>query len=288
MAGSTGFKMSEDELPVTLRQLPGYATPAPVQPAVVQPATVVVPPSSGRYQTRERLYYEPLTTETQNLRTAGKTQSVVSRLADEAPPSMSLHDFGGLTPERKYIRGESVAEEGIPSEPKSPIRMEVDSAPVVPSEGNWVTVFGFTGGQSAAVLTYFKKLGAVEAAEVGQGNWIHLQYATLWAAQKALAKNGSVLPGGSMIGVIPTDRAREQVSRAADSFMSPIKSEIRRNSQDGEGSIFVRPSMMSPAPLAATLHVNRPMAKNIRDMPVPQVLAEDSLVTKVFGYVFGW
>ncbi|PJF16824.1 Nucleoporin NUP53 [Paramicrosporidium saccamoebae] len=254
-------------LPSQLRTLPGYTstyTPAPVSTPAPTPS---VPPTTTRYQTRERLYYEA--DSVLPARTV-KPASVVARLADDAPPAISLHEYGNLTPERKYASREEMPKEEIPAEP------------AVPSDGNWVTVFGFSGAQASSVLSYFQKLGVVEQSETGQGNWIHLQYSTRWAAQKALAKNGTVLPvmGTCMIGVVPTTRAMEQVGQAAESFMSPLKKEsIRRTSQDQYqgGDIFIKPGM---APILR----QEEDETRAREVTNPQ----ESMVAKAFGFVFGW
>lgn len=35
------------------------------------------------------------------------------------------------------------------------------------------------------------------------GNWMHIHYATSLQARKALSRNGKILPGNIMIGVVP-------------------------------------------------------------------------------------
>lgn len=89
----------------------------------------------------------------------------------------------------------------------------------------WVTVFGFGGSQASAVIDYFRTIGNIVHTELGQRNWLHIQFDSPWTAQKALLKNGSVLAaaGSAMIGVLPTKRAMDQVGLASTSFMSPLK-----------------------------------------------------------------
>lgn len=310
------YPSGTSNLPTNLRPLPGYsglnnpsgvaATGTGAQSSF--PATTPAPSNQhrgtgppltiGRYQTRERLYYES-DSAAPPAPPGAKPQSLVARLTDEAPPALSLHDCGTLTPELKYSpKRDKVAT----LNQSSPMRMEVvdSSSPqvvVMPSEGNWVTVFGFAGAQATAVLEYFKKLGAVEQSELGQGNWMHLRYSTLWAAQKALAKNGTILPvaGTCMIGVLPTQRAMEQVSHAADSFMSPIKNEsLRKPSITTETStdIFIKPGLMAPTVAEKDNNSNLgtiPIEGTLSDaLTAETVIPDESIVTKALGFVFGW
>lgn len=71
---------------------------------------------------------------------------------------------------------------------------------------NWVTVFGFQPEHAAELLELFCELGSVISRDINSdANFIHLQYATNWDAQKALAKNGTLFKGFSMIGVVPRE-----------------------------------------------------------------------------------
>lgn len=282
--GDVGEKEKERSttLPTQLRPLPGYSNPLSPAPAPSLPTTAtpapfqkVVPPTTGRYQTRERLYYETDVSLPTN--SSVRPTSVVARLADDAPPAVSLHEFGSLTPERKYAPPPE-------EEPRGDQSLLPTAEPMMPSEGNWVTIFGFSGAQASSVQAYFQKVGVVEQSEVGQGNWMHLQYTTRWAAQKALAKNGTVLSvaGSCMIGVVPTARAMDQVGQAAESFMSPLKKEtIKRPNQDQNDSIFIKPGM---GPLQQTEPPEEVKQIYPRNMNVP----EESMVSKALGFVFGW
>ncbi len=307
-----------------MRPLPAY-TPAPSgrvqqQPLAPQASDAASLAMGGRaYRTRERLYYESEAASGgaavlgafhhqpqggaaaggrgrlahyEDAGAEGGAASIVTlRTIEDAPPVLSHHEFGGLTPERRYALSTSLPDgargpagqgpAGSANPFASPMgifspgrAMDIDhgsalgqqgvfggggapqeegqqgtAAPVLPD--NKVTVFGFVGSQAAAVLAYFRKLGAVEESALGDGNWMHLRYATRWAAQKALAKNGTILPisGACMVGVVPTQSATEQVARAADSFMSPLR---RRNDEsvtdDGssDSAIFIRPNQVNP------------------------------------------
>lgn len=283
--------------PTHLRPLPGYTVPSSALSTPAQSLTHThahtqaqaqaqsqVPASSLRYQNRERLYYEPVSSRSfAQLAPEAKPQSVVARLTDEAPPALSMYDVGSLTPERKHMQEEEAGRDKKPFEVML-VEDWASSMPAMqPSEGNWVTVFGFVGAQRETVLSYFKKLGIVEESELGQGNWMHLKYSTLWAAQKALAKNGTILSGSCMLGVIPTSRAIEQVSHAAESFMSPIKKESIKRDIPKDQDIFIRSNLFSPMVRNAP-DQRHPSSHPEADIPVPP----ESIVTKALGYVFGW
>lgn len=292
-----------------LRALPGYtsARGASLAGAANTPATALrhAPATQSKpYHTRERLYYESeASAAAPNGAPSARPQPIAARLAEDAPPVLSLHEYGSLTPERKYAASQDQdgafggAEQR--SSPASPSRtMQVDDAAADGrvGEGNWVTVFGFAGGRSSEVLAYFRRLGAVEQVQMGQGNWMHIKYVALWAAQKAIAKNGAILQtaGSCMVGVLPMQRALEQVGLASESFMSPLKNEARREPPAADQhDIFLRPGLMSPVvadnvaatPASAVSH----LGQSVCEPQGPESAGyQESLVTKALGYIFGW
>lgn len=335
-----------------LRPLPGYSLPnlkgvggeasqsggataaASATTSAANMDTAAPPTTVRRYKTREHLYYEAEATADPTGKSStmaagfsavgGDTDrpfSLLDRLAEDAPPATSLRDIGTLTPERKYSSQEDVrGPDGSPVNKFGAGSMAsvTEEEPVMASEGNWVTVFGFATSQMNAVLEYFQRLGVVEAREAGQGNWFHLKYSTQWAAQKALAKNGSVLvsAGSCMIGVIPTQRAMDQVSQASDSFMSPLKREVFRptagtSATTGPSDIFLRSGILSPRPPTAAdsregggeREADFGYVGNGGDgerLPAavsvaPSALSHDasrqrptSMISQALGYVLGW
>jgi Nup53/35/40-type RNA recognition motif len=71
-------------------------------------------------------------------------------------------------------------------------------------DSRWVTVFGFQAADTAEILRKFQAYGEiVKHKNEGHGNWMHLCYQTKLQAQRALSKNGSVVSGNIMIGVVP-------------------------------------------------------------------------------------
>lgn len=86
----------------------------------------------------------------------------------------------------------------------------------------WVTVFGFPASHSSIILSYFQNFGQilhVRHSESG-GNWIHFMYMTKLQAEKALGKNGKILEGNIMIGVIRCS----DPSVISDRTPTPVKS----------------------------------------------------------------
>jgi len=68
-----------------------------------------------------------------------------------------------------------------------------------------VTIFGFTPKLTSYLLSQFATCGDIqEYAIVSTGNWINVTYKTLDGAMAALSKNGKVLGGNLIIGVLPT------------------------------------------------------------------------------------
>lgn len=71
---------------------------------------------------------------------------------------------------------------------------------------NVVTIFGFpnTEKSQAQVLQEFGKCGDIlKFQRDTQCNWMHIQYASKYEAQRALLKNGLILSASIMIGVQP-------------------------------------------------------------------------------------
>lgn len=157
---------------------------------------------------------------------------------------------------------------------------------------NWITVFGFTPGQSADILAAFKRLGEVVQIDAGQGNWLHLCYATRWGAQKALARNATVFPvaPSSLIGVLPRSRAAAAISVASDSLMSPLSPET------GAPSVEIS-ELRTPAPKSSSVFITRstarkaPVSKTVRTQALEDQASKSqgpSTLTRVLGVLLGW
>lgn len=75
-----------------------------------------------------------------------------------------------------------------------------------PLDDTWVTVFGHPPSATSFVLQEFATYGQivryVPPGHTEQGNWLHIKYQTRMQAQKALSKNGKILGGQFMVGVM--------------------------------------------------------------------------------------
>nr|GEV39390.1 nuclear pore complex protein NUP35-like [Tanacetum cinerariifolium] len=96
--------------------------------------------------------------------------------------------------------------------PREVVRPEVKRSvnevmsPVVDEE-EWVTVYGFSPGDTNLVIREFEKCGVILKHIPGprDSNWMHILYQSRFDAQKALSKNGMQLNGALIIGVKPVD-----------------------------------------------------------------------------------
>ncbi|KAL4194155.1 hypothetical protein AMTRI_Chr05g57890 [Amborella trichopoda] len=80
------------------------------------------------------------------------------------------------------------------------------------AEEEWVTVFGFSPGDTNLVLQEFEKCGIILKHVPGprDANWMHILYQNRFDAQKALAKNGMQINGLLIVGVKLLDPVQRQ------------------------------------------------------------------------------
>ncbi|XP_058114904.1 nuclear pore complex protein NUP35 [Magnolia sinica] len=80
------------------------------------------------------------------------------------------------------------------------------------AEEEWVTVYGFSPGDTNLVLREFEKCGVILKHVPGprDANWMHILYQNRFDAQKALSKNGMQINGVLIIGVKPLDPIERQ------------------------------------------------------------------------------
>ncbi|XP_059641238.1 nuclear pore complex protein NUP35 [Cornus florida] len=74
-------------------------------------------------------------------------------------------------------------------------------------EEEWVTVYGFSPGDTNLVLREFEKCGVILKHVPGprDANWMHILYQSRSDAQKALSRNGMQINGVLIVGVKPVD-----------------------------------------------------------------------------------
>ncbi|KAK4773446.1 hypothetical protein SAY87_028465 [Trapa incisa] len=79
-------------------------------------------------------------------------------------------------------------------------------------EEEWVTVYGFSPGDTNLVLREFEKCGVILKHVPGprDANWIHILYQNRSDAQKALSKNGMQINGVLIVGVKPVEPMQRQ------------------------------------------------------------------------------
>lgn len=150
-----------------------------------------------------------------------------------------------------------------------------------------ITVFGFPPNNRTDVLLSFQTHGVIENYDLGEGNnWLHITYESEWAAQKALARNGSIFqPIGVMVGVIPMQNALEKVSSAANSFMSPLKTTTtttNKSNRSATSTVVEEPISIFKSSVSSKNNSKFP-ADAINSLP-----SESSIVTKAVNYIFGW
>lgn len=72
------------------------------------------------------------------------------------------------------------------------------------ASGNVITVFGFPPESSNVILSMFRHFGPILAYQwIGNSNWMLIEFKEELAAQMALSKNGMIVGGDLMIGVVP-------------------------------------------------------------------------------------
>lgn len=79
---------------------------------------------------------------------------------------------------------------------------EITNEAPVPSNKNWITVFGFPNNRLSFVLKHFSTYGEIIEKKLGSGNWVHFLYRDSFAAKKALSKSGKKFDNDLMLGVI--------------------------------------------------------------------------------------
>ncbi|KAL8153150.1 hypothetical protein V2J09_010910 [Rumex salicifolius] len=80
------------------------------------------------------------------------------------------------------------------------------------NEEEWVTVYGFSPGDTNMVLREFEKCGVILHHVPGprSANWMHILFQNRSDAQKALSKDGKQMNGVLIVGVKPVDPMQRQ------------------------------------------------------------------------------
>jgi len=148
----------------------------------------------------------------------------------------------------------------------------------------WVTVFGFPPSLVGYILEEFSHYGSIMRKEtMNNVNWLHVQYQTKIQAKKALSKNGKVLNGNIMIGVMQC---------IDKEIMMGDKPDVGLNrSVIGPPSVRKTPSTTTPKqsairPLSAAYHAAASQTKIVQEgKGTPQ--RNNSMISRAMEYVFG-
>jgi nuclear pore complex protein Nup53 len=135
-------------------------------------------------------------------------------------------------------------------------------------QDQWVTVFGFPSNDVSTILQFFRSCGTILKVKYGpnNANWAHIQFKTKLQAQRALQKNGKIINGNIMVGVIPcTDKT----------VVKAESEEIRETTQES-----TKPLAKSYRPVVSEYSVEPLWPK---DAPTPH----RSFCSKLVEYVFG-
>lgn len=103
--------------------------------------------------------------------------------------------------------------------------------PMGQSEDTWVTVFGFGGDDLPLVLREFQRCGDIlqwgTFGSSTQSNFIHMQYQTKYAAQRALSRSGEQLSSTLIVGVKQLESRHKQLVESYSSSSSSPGPRIR-------------------------------------------------------------
>ncbi|GAB6031663.1 Nucleoporin nup35 [Chamberlinius hualienensis] len=149
----------------------------------------------------------------------------------------------------------------------------------------WVTVFGFPPSAVGYILQQFSQYGNILHHKMtGGNNWIHLHFQTKIQAKKALAKNGKILCGNMMIGVLQCidKKAMMEVGKEnalGDSHLSFTPNKSSFNDQSGPRTLGGMRPLTQAYKVAANCNEVIPGAPTLHKKSNP--------VTKAVEYLFG-
>ncbi|KAJ4952685.1 hypothetical protein NE237_029517 [Protea cynaroides] len=147
-------------------------------------------------------------------------------------------------------------------------------------EEEWVTVYGFSPGDTNLVLREFEKCGVILRHVPGprDANWIHILYEKRSDALKALNKNGMQIYGLLIVGVKPLDPIQREAlnERANNQGFMTLATPAGRNSE-------LIPSRVSPRPYYVQNKGNSGTQRSVGAIAAPT----KSVMSKVMDLMFG-
>ncbi|PSR96879.1 Nuclear pore complex protein [Actinidia chinensis var. chinensis] len=147
-------------------------------------------------------------------------------------------------------------------------------------EEEWVTVYGFSPGDTNLVLREFEKCGVILKHVPGSrnANWMHILYQSRSDAHKALSKDGMQINGVLIVGVKPVDPAQRQALTEKmnnQGFMTLPPAPLSKSSEPN-------PLRASPRPYYLQNRNN-----SVRQSAVTIASPSKSLVSKIVDLMFG-
>ncbi|CAO2199440.1 unnamed protein product [Urochloa humidicola] len=167
--------------------------------------------------------------------------------------------------------------------------MPRDSAPAAGrvDEEEWVTVFGFSPGDTNLVLREFEKCGIVLRHVPGprDANWMHILYQSQYDAQKALAKHGQQLNSVLIIGVKPVDARQRQYLNENTNENFQGSAVVQFPSQPVVPSSFVTRNALAPLPSNSMLNGSSNESSSGASGAIAS--PSKSILSKVMDLMFG-
>ncbi|XP_043723012.1 nuclear pore complex protein NUP35 [Telopea speciosissima] len=147
-------------------------------------------------------------------------------------------------------------------------------------EEEWVTVYGFSPGDTNLVLREFEKCGVILRHVPGprEANWMHILYENRSDALKALNKNGMQINGVLIVGVKTLDPIQRQAlnERSNNQGFMTLPAPANRNSE-------LIPSRVSPRPYFVQNKGNSSTQRSVGTIAAPA----KSVMSKVMDLMFG-
>jgi len=222
--------------------------------------------------------------------------SLTAQNKQSGPPVSGLGELSGVGNSAAAFE-QSLAAAGNGNSNNSP----GTTRPTTPISGTWVTIFGFPSSATTYVLTNFSQFGTiVEKISTPGSNWLHIKFSNKLEARKALNRNGTVLAGSMMIGVIPYDGEGSQTQGQGQAFTplstntAQVTSPTTRENISRPGSSLSMSTTKEnqiPTNIREVKNRIRPLAKTHTTSVAasPAVPTENSgIVARAVEYMFGW
>jgi len=154
----------------------------------------------------------------------------------------------------------------------------------------WVTIFGFPSSAASYILQQFSQCGTVLQHHIpANGNWMNIRFQTKMQAQSALGRNGRIMGGTLMIGVVPCQGDTNSNSMLNNSNILDQKSSAGRLDNSNVANIsssLGNTTNKSIRPLTQAYKAAQSEHEVSMSSHTPS--KNDGLVTRAMEYIFGW